>query len=239
MCVAKRQTIRRDIFACLGDGSGIEAPVTYRLRISRAANYTRPVDSVALLRVGCNFDEPGFDHHLFGGLVDLSQEFADIADVAASFAEENGVGAFVYLRWILARELRSDKRRRVFRARVTELIAIALRWLGGPFCAGLNVIDIVDLIHEEVLGLHDDRDRLKRGHILQPHCHSARDRLTHDHVDLRLPREQPQHLADIIALKLANTDPAVFSQIVRLNRGSGRRRCGCRRGRRRRRDRRC
>ncbi len=173
-----------------------------------------------MFRIGRHLHQTRLDHHLFGGLVDLDEKFADIVDVAASLTEENSVGAFVDLRRILARELRSNERGCIFRARVTELIAIALRWLGCPLRAGLNVIDIVDLIHEEVLGLHDDSGRLKCGHALQPHGDGARDRLTHYHVDLGLPREQPQHLADIIALKLANTDPAVFSQIIRLDRGS-------------------
>ena len=115
------------------------------------------------------------------------------------------------------------------------MVAVALGRLGRAFGAGLDVVDIVDLIHEQVLRLDDDGDRLERGHIFEAHRHRAGNLFAYDHVDLGLAREQPQHLADIVALKLTHADPAVLGQIVRLDRG-GR---SCRRSRRRSAGRRC
>ena len=152
-----------------------------------------------------------------------------MVDVAASLAEENGVGALVHLGRVLAGELRSDERRHVLRARVAELVAVAFCWLGRPFRAGLNVVNAVDLIHEKAFGLHNDRYRLECGHIFQPHGHGAGNGFTHHDIDLGLPRKQPQHLTDLIALELANAHAAALGYSLGLGRGG----CGfsSRRGR--------
>ena len=111
-------------------------------------------------------------------------------------------------------KLRGEQRCDVFCARITELVAVAFSRLSSPFGGGLDVINVVDLVHEEAFGLHDDRDRLERSDIFQSHRHRAGNRFAHHHVDLGLAREKTQHLADIVALKFTNADAAAFRNAV-------------------------
>lgn len=170
--------------------SGITAGELKCLRTRRTADHASPVDSVRLFRIRCDFNEARFDHHLLGWFVDLDKEFADILDVAAGLSVKNGVCALIHLGWIFAGELRREQRRSIFGPRIAELVTIALGGLGGPFRTGLDVINIVDLIHEQTLGLDDDRDRLKRSNVFQTHGYRAGYCFAHYHVDLGLPREE-------------------------------------------------
>src|SRR5437773_5700605 len=126
---------------CAGGGNSIR----YGLRVGRATHSTRPVNSVGLLRIGRDFNQACFDHDLLGRLIDLDQQLADCIDVAASFAEENGVSPLVYLRGIFAGQLRCNQRGGLFRPRIAKLVAVALGWFSGALGAGFDVIDVVDL----------------------------------------------------------------------------------------------
>src|SRR6266403_6252156 len=140
-------------------------PVSDCLGVGRAAKRARPVNSIRLHRISSHFYKTRLDHHLLGRLVDCHEQFADIVDVAAGLAEENGVGALVHLRRIFARELRSKQRSDIFGSRITKLIAVAFGRLSRALRCRLYVIDIVDLIHEEAFRFHDDRDRLQCAYI--------------------------------------------------------------------------
>ena len=70
-----------------------------------ATDCSGPVNAVGLDWIGAHFDQPRFDHHLLGRLVDLNQHLADVVDVAAGLPEENRISAFVDLRCIFARKL--------------------------------------------------------------------------------------------------------------------------------------
>ena len=85
-----------------------------------------------------------------------------------------------------------------------------------PLSRRFDVVDTIDLVHEQALRLHDDRDRLEGTHILEPHGNGASNRFTHHHIDLRLPREQPQNLPNLVPLKLAHADTAALNRAVRL-----------------------
>jgi hypothetical protein len=154
-----------------------------------------------------------------------------MVDVASSLAKEDRVCSLVHLGRVLAGELRSDERGHVLRARVAELVAVAFCWLGRPFRTGLDVVNGVDLVHEEAFGLHDDSDCLQRSHVFQTHRHGAGNGLTDHEIDLGLPRKQSQHLTDLIALKFAHTHAAALGCTLRFGRG------GCRLSSRRRRGR--
>src|SRR5207302_9787451 len=126
------------------------------LWVRGAAYCAGPVNTVCLHWVRAYFNQARFDHHLLGRLVDLDQHLADVVDVAPSLAEENRVGTFVDLRWIVARQLGSNQRRNFFRARITELIIVRFSWFRGALGGRLDVINVVDPVHEQPLGFYDD-----------------------------------------------------------------------------------
>ena len=97
-----------------------------------------------------------------------------------------------------------------FRPGITELIAVAFGRFGRPLGASLDVVNIVDLIHEETFGFHDNGDRLQRSNVLESHRHRPGNRFAHHHVDLGLSRKETQDLSDIVTLKLAHAHPATF-----------------------------
>ena len=102
-----------------------------------------------------------------------------------------------------------------FARRITELIAVAFGRFGRPLGASLDVVNVVDLIHEQTFGFHDNGDRLQRSHVLEPHRHRPGNRFAHHHVDLGLSREETQDLPDIVTLKLTHAHPATFCDRVR------------------------
>ena len=172
-----------------------------------------------------------------GRLVDLHQHFPDVVDVAASLTEENGISALINLWRVVTCQLGRDEWRDFLSTRVTELIIVTFSWLGRALGRGLDVINVVDLIHEKPFGFDDDRDRLKRRHVFQPHRYRPGNSITHNHVDLGLAGEQSEHLADVVPLKFpyANTTAlnrcVGFGQRRSRHRGRGRGRfCGRCRG---------
>ena len=174
---------------------------------------------------------------MLGWFVDLHQHLADVVDVAAGLAEENRVRALVDLRWIFACKLGRYQRRNVLGPRVTELVAVAFSGLSGALGSSLDVINVVDLIHEKPFGFDDDRDRLKRGHVFQPHRYRPGNSITHNHVDLGLAGEQSEHLADVVPLKFPYANTTAFNRCIGFgqnrsrHRGRGRGRfCGRCRG---------
>jgi hypothetical protein len=118
------------------------------------------------------------------------------------------------LRRVFARQLRGHEWRDVFRASVAELEAFALCRLRGALGGGLDVVNVVDVIHEQALRLHDDRDRLECGHVFEPHRDRRgwRDLVADDHVNLRLASEKPQDLADIVSLEFADANAAALGR---------------------------
>ena len=96
------------------------------------------------------------------------------------------------------------------------MVAVAFGRLSRSLSGGLDVVDIVDLVHEQAFGFDDDRDRLQGSDVFQPHRHCAGNGVADYHVYLRLAGEQSKHLTDVVALKFAHADPATFNGGIRF-----------------------